>query len=209
MSAASFSSRAITDAHADDPPQPRGTRAPPSSSARLCRLVRAPFRAARSSRGFTVEVSTASTDMTDLRGPICARTLDRARSHHRHPSTRSPGRHRGRHDEVPAALGRRPTDRVRLHSRHARPDLLHQHPGRLRDGLRLLPDRQDGPRPPPDRRRNCRTSPRARASHGLAGVTLQHRAHGNGRTPAQLRRHDEGPSDPGRRTRAWQCTRGA
>ena len=41
-------------------------------------------------------------------------------------------------------------------------DLLHLDAGRLRDGVRLLPDRQDGARPQPDRRRDRRPGARAR-----------------------------------------------
>ena len=67
-----------------------------------------------------------------------------------------------RHREVPAAARRRPADRIGLHPRHAGDDLLHLDAGRLRDGVRVLPDRQDGPRPQPDRRRNRRPGARAR-----------------------------------------------
>ena len=66
-----------------------------------------------------------------------------------------------RHREVPAAPGRRPADRVGVHPRHAGDDLLHLHAGRLRDGLRVLPDRQDGAGPQSDRGRNRRPGPRA------------------------------------------------
>ena len=60
------------------------------------------------------------------------------------------------------APGRRPPDRVGLHPRHAGDDLLHLDAGRLRDGVRVLPDGQDGPRPQPDGRRNRRPGARAR-----------------------------------------------
>ena len=65
------------------------------------------------------------------------------------------GRHRQRdvvrrNGEVPARPRRRPAHRIGLHSRHAEPDVLHFNAGRLRDEVRLLPDRQDGAGPQPD-----------------------------------------------------------
>ena len=97
-----------------------------------------------------------------------------------------------RHPQVRARAGRRPADRVGLHPRHAGDDVLHLDAGRLRDGVRLLPDRQDGPGPQPDGRRDRRPGPRARRGHRPARPPLQHRADGNGRAAAQLRQHDEG-----------------
>ena len=67
-----------------------------------------------------------------------------------------------RHREVSPAARRRPADRIGVHPGHAGDDLLHLDAGRLRDGVRLLPDRQDGARPEPDGRRNRRPGARAR-----------------------------------------------
>ena len=56
------------------------------------------------------------------------------------------------HDVAPTAptsssgVPRRPTDRVRADGRGAAPDGVHQHAGRLRDGLRLLRQRAQGGR---------------------------------------------------------------
>ena len=89
-------------------------------------------------------------------------------------------------------LQRRPADRVRLHPRHAGTDLLRVHAGRVRDGLRLLPHRQDGPGAPPHGGRDRRPGSRAGRGHRAAGGAVQRRADGHGRAAAQLRRDDEG-----------------
>ena len=108
----------------------------------------------------------------------------------------------GRRDaEVrPRARGR-PADRVGVHSRHAVDDLLHLDPGRLRDGVRLLPDRQDGPGPQPHGRRDRRPGARARRRDRTPRLPVQHRADGDGRAAAQLRQHDEGAADAPRGAR--------
>ena len=67
----------------------------------------------------------------------------------------------GRHDEVPAAARGRQAHRVGLHPRHAVADVLHLDPGRMRDEMRVLPDRQDGDRSQSDGGRNRRPGPRA------------------------------------------------
>ena len=85
---------------------------------------------------------------------VAARTIDR------------------RHAEVSAAPCRRPADRIGLHPRHAGHDVLRLDAGRLRDGLRVLPDRQDGARPQPDRRRNRRPGPRAGRALDLRDKTF-------------------------------------
>ena len=97
-----------------------------------------------------------------------------------------------RHPQVRARAGRRAPDRVGLHPRHAVDDVLHLDAGRLRDGVRLLPDRQDGAGPQPDRRRDRRPGARARRRDRHARPPVQHRPHGHGRAAAQLRQHDEG-----------------
>ncbi len=61
-----------------------------------------------------------------------------------------------------ARAGRRPSHRVGVHSRYARHDLLRLHAGRLRHGLRLLPDRQDGAGPQPHGGRDRRSGARPR-----------------------------------------------
>ena len=96
-----------------------------------------------------------------------------------------------------------------LHPGHAGADVLHLDAGRLRDGLRVLPDRQDGPDPAPDRRRDRRPGPRARARLDLADDAVQHRADGHGRAAAQLRRDDEGAAHHRRRRPASPSGRGA
>ena len=68
------------------------------------------------------------------------------------PDARPPRHLVGRHAEVPAAPRRRHDHRVGLHSGHAEPDVLRLDAGGVRDGLRVLPDGDDGPRPQPDGR---------------------------------------------------------
>jgi hypothetical protein len=50
-----------------------------------------------------------------------------------------------------------PPDRVRVHPGYAGDDLLYLDAGRMRHGVRVLPDRQDGPGAEPHGGRNCRT----------------------------------------------------
>ena len=75
-----------------------------------------------------------------------------------------------RHHQVPAAARATASGSSRSSSRTLRPTghatpghVLPLDPGRLRDALRVLPDRQDGDRPQPHRRRNRRAGARARA----------------------------------------------
>ncbi len=105
------------------------------------------------------------------------------------------------HGEVSPAPRRRPADRIGLHSGHAGDDVLRLNAGRLRDGVCVLPDRQDGTGPESDRRRNRRPGPRAGAGARSARQAFQHRPHGHGRAAAQLRRDDEGAENPGGRSR--------
>ena len=100
--------------------------------------------------------------MTDLSRPLRADLAEHFRiSTPRSSRTRHVVR---RHGEVPARPRRRPAHRVGVHPRHAEPDVLHLDAGRLRDEVRLLPDRQDGAGPQPDRRRDRRAGPRAGAA---------------------------------------------
>ena len=108
---------------------------------------------------------------------------------------------RRRHAEVPAATRRRAAHRIRLHPRHAEADLLHLEPGWLRDGLRLLSDRQDGFRPQPHACRNHGPGPCPRCRHGAPWAAVQHRAHGDGRAAAQLRPYDDVAAHPHGRAR--------
>ena len=111
-----------------------------------------------------------------------------------------------RHDQVPAAPGRRQAHRSRSTSRDTPADAdafcVSTQVG-CAMALRVLPDRQDGARsgtsPPAKSPGRCACSP---ASSDLARSPLQHRPHGHGRAAAQLRRDDEGAADPRRRARA-------
>ena len=114
-----------------------------------------------------------------------------------------------RHGEVSAGPRRQPAHRIGLHSRHAEPDVLHLDAGRMRDEVRLLPDRQDGAGPQPERRRNRRTGPRAGRRARPARLEVQHRAHGHGRAAAQLRQHDEGAAGCSTTSTASPCRRSA
>ena len=100
------------------------------------------------------------------------------------PGLHAGGRHDGRlerrHDEVRAGARRRAADRGRVHPRHPAPDLLHFHAGRLRDEVRVLPDREDGPGAQPDGGRDCRPGARARPGARPARAPVQHRPHGHG-----------------------------
>ena len=136
----------------------------------------------------------------DRSQPRASRPACRA-GHYRVAINRQPGRLRGRHPEVRPVTGRRPPHRIGLHPRYAGADVLHLHAGWVRDGLRLLPDRQDGADSSPvgcgDRRagsRPCWNTPASRA--------LQHRSDGYGRAAPQLRRDDESAANPVRRGRA-------
>ena len=71
-----------------------------------------------------------------------------------------------RHDQVPAGPRRRQADRSGLYSGHAGADVLRLDAGRMRDELRVLPDRQDGARAASHGRRNRRAGARARARDG-------------------------------------------
>ncbi|MCK7517033.1 MAG: hypothetical protein MZV64_04580 [Ignavibacteriales bacterium] len=94
--------------------------------------------------------------------------------------------------------------------RHAARHLLRLDPGRLRDGLRVLPHGDDGARAQPDGRARssarCACSP---ATLGLRDAALQHRLHGHGRAAAQLRRDDGGACGSSPTSTASPCRRGA
>ena len=99
--------------------------------------------------------------MTDLSKPLRAdlrRALPR-----RHACRDHERRVVGRNGEVPSRPRRRPPDRIGVHPRHAEPDLLYFHAGRLRDEMRVLPDRQDGTGPQPYAWRDRRSGARPRA----------------------------------------------
>ena len=99
--------------------------------------------------------------MTDLPRELRARARRRVHARRRRRSSQRERSIDGT-EKFLLAPRRRPPDRVGLHPRHAGDDLLHLDAGRLRDGLRVLPDGQDGARPQPDRRRNRRSGARAR-----------------------------------------------
>ena len=106
--------------------------------------------------------------------------------------------------------GRRRADRVGVHPRHAGPDLLHLDAGRLRDEVRLLPDRQDGPRPQPhggrNRRRRCACW---RTDLGLLDTPFNIVVMGMGEPLHNYDDDDEGAADARRRSTASPCRRGA
>ena len=77
---------------------------------------------------------------------------------------------------------------------------LCEHPGGLRDGLRLLRHRPGRVRPPPQRRRDRRAGRHGPARGGRA-TSVQHRVHGDGRATGQLRRHLGRRRAPPRRPR--------
>ena len=159
----------------------------------------------RFSGGSTAAASPTSQAMTDL--PREFRESLAARVHADHAGIAARDTVVRRDREVPADARRRPPDRIGLHPRHARDDLLHLDAGRLRDGLRVLPDRQDGADAQPDGRRNCRAGSRARRRARDARHRVQHRPDGDGRTAAQLRRDDEGAPHPGGRARVRRSRR--
>ena len=98
--------------------------------------------------------------MTDL-GRDAARRLAEAVPHQRRrPRTRDRSADGTQKFLLRLADGRR--IEVGVHPRHAEADVLHLEPGRLRDGLRLLPDREDGVRPQPHAGGDRRAGPRPR-----------------------------------------------
>ena len=130
-----------------------------------------------------------------------ARPSDRSRPAlpHRHSCARLDRTVVGRHDEVSAETGRRSAHRVRVHSRHTQPDVLHLDAGGVRDEVRFLPDRKNGSRSQSDCRRNRRTGAGARERDRIPDDEVQHRVDGDGRTAAQLRQYDEGAAHAERR----------
>ena len=98
--------------------------------------------------------------MTDLSRPLRARLREEFVVST--PAVRSEQRSSDGTRKFVLELARRPADRIGVHPRHAVDDLLRLDPGRLRDVVRLLPDRQDGPGAQPHRRRDRRAGARAR-----------------------------------------------
>ena len=88
------------------------------------------------------------------------------------------------------ADGRR--DRVRLDGRGGSADGLHQHAGRLRDGVRLLRERVEGGRAEPDAGRDRRAGDPAPQPPARRGAADEPGGHGDGREPGE-------PRQPGRR----------
>ena len=128
---------------------------------------------------------------------------------HQHAASRTSGSVGRRHPEVPAAPRRRASHRSGVHPRHPEADVLHLQPGRLRDGLRFLPDGEDGVHASPDAGGDRRPGPRARPRDRPSRRALQHRPHGHGRAAAQLRRGDDVDADSRATSKGSRCRRGA
>ena len=111
------------------------------------------------------------------------RRVDRLR-HRDRPPRRRPRRHR----QAPPRLPGWTSGRVRPDGRGRPADRLHQHPGRLRDGVRLLRQRDEGGRAEPHERRASRAGtpapqPPARRGSGEG----EPRGDGDGGEPRQPR----------------------
>ena len=142
------------------------------------------YRAAQVRRWLFEKRAAAFEEMTDLaqdlRGQLAEAFVDLD-----HPGC-SASEGRRRHREAALGTGRRRAHRVRaLARRQAPPDDLHQHPGRLRDGLRLLRERTGRRRPQSHHRRNRRADAPLAAAARPGRAAQPHRRDGHGRAAGE------------------------
>ena len=89
-------------------------------------------------------------------------------------------------------------DRIGLHPRYPGETFCISLAGGVRDGMRFLPDGQDGDRPESHRRRDCRQVRACARELQMLDTRFNIVLMGMG-NPAQLRDHDAGAADPRRR----------
>ena len=165
------------------------------------------YRAAQIERWVLEKRAADFAAMSDL--PVELRQQLASRVSNLHDAGRQPPPGRRRHREAAAATGRRRADRVRAAAGRRAAHDLHQHPGRLRHGLRVLRQRPGRRRSQSDHGRNRRADAPPPALAAGRRTAQPHRGDGHGRAAGQSRSPAAGAATSPATPRGWASARGA